>query len=115
MKTLHLLSALTLGLAAGYGSQQDDKQALAQEVELLQARVQNIENYLVAQANAEKAVSEAIDRAVEEGFTVGINFKAREILVQAWKERAKTAQQGLPKKKEPAKAVDPRLLRRSKH
>jgi hypothetical protein len=109
------LPLLTLGLAAGFGVQQEaQKDDLEAQVTELEARLDRVEGYLAAQATAEAALVPALDKAVKEGYTSGINFPARETLISAWRARAAAAQKNIPgaKKAGPTKRVDPRLRRR---
>lgn len=116
MKKRHLFTALTLGLVTGHGLQQDAKQDLEAEVVKLQERVDGVEAYLAAQAEAEKALLGAVNRSVTEGFTAGINYEARQTLVDAWRARANATGQGVPgkSKKTPSEVADPRLRRRER-
>jgi len=115
MKNRLCIPLLALGLAGGYGIQEDAKDDLAARVSALEERLDAVERYLAAQAEAEQAVVAAIDRAVEQGFTAGINFESRKTLVAAWRKRAEAARQGLPGKKKKTseeEPTDPRLRRR---
>jgi len=114
LRTLTALTALTLGLATGYGVQQDAKDDLTDQVTALEERLDAVEAYLGEQVRADAAETKAIDAAVDQGFTAGINFEARKTLVGAWKARARAAAKHVPgaKKDAEAKRVDPRLTRR---
>lgn len=114
MNKLRTLTALTLGLATGYGVQQDAKDDLTDQVTALEGRLDAVEAYLGDQVRADAAVTKAIDAAVGQGFTAGINFEARQTLVDAWKARARAAASNVPGAKPEAEAerVDPRLTRR---
>lgn len=105
-----LLPTLTLGLATGYGIQQDAKGDLGSQVGALQQRLEAVEGYLAAQVEADRTMLEAIERSVAKGFTAGINFEARQILVDAWRARTGSAARKVPGQKEPApaKPTDPR-------
>ncbi|MFT7677792.1 MAG: outer membrane murein-binding lipoprotein Lpp [Planctomycetota bacterium] len=82
--------AALVGLAFSTGTSQDPAgDNLAAQVQGLQDRVEQLESYNAEQAEAAKAVALALDQAVAAGYTSGINFKAREILVAAWKASAK--------------------------
>lgn len=59
-------------------------------------RIEHIESYLQAQAKSVRATDRALDQAVEEGFTAGINYRSRETLVQAWKAQGQSALKGVP-------------------
>lgn len=89
-----LLPLALVGLAFSSGSTPDPTQdpaegALGAQVKALEERVQQLEGYMAGQAEAAKAVDAALDQAVAAGYTSGINFKSREILVAAWKASAK--------------------------
>lgn len=85
-----LLPLALVGLAFSTGTTQDPAEgAQAAQVLALTERVQQLEGYVADQAEAAKAVDAALDQAVAAGYTSGINFKAREILVAAWKSSAK--------------------------
>jgi hypothetical protein len=109
MNKRHLLPTLALGLVTGYGVQQDAKDDLREQVETLEGRVVAVEGYLAAQVEADKSLLGAVDRSVNQGFTAGINFLARETLVAAWKARAAAAAQNVPgaKRGRSADRVDP--------
>jgi hypothetical protein len=72
------------------GSQDPDPNA-----DLVQ-RIERIEAYLQAQAKSVRATDRAMDQAVEEGFTAGINYHSRETLIQAWKAQNQAALKGVP-------------------
>lgn len=111
------LPFLTLGLAAGYGiTQEAQEDDLKNQVTALEARLDAVEGYLAAQAAAEAALVPALDKAVEQGYTSGINFEARKTLLGAWRARATAAGKHVPgaKTADASKPVDPRLRRRSK-
>ncbi len=93
---LTLLPVAAAGLIAVQGMSQsaplaqdpesgDETNALAAQVALLEARIDGLETYIQKQAKAAEALNGSIDAAVDAGFTAGINFKAREILVRGWK------------------------------
>ena len=85
-----LLPLALVGLAFSTSPPQDPADGeLAAQVQGLQDRVEKLESYVSDQAKAAKAVSAALDQAVAAGYTSGINFKSREILVSAWKASAK--------------------------
>lgn len=114
MKARILLPFLTAAFAA-YGVQQEAQEsALKAEIQALEGRVATIETYLQARATSARSVASAIDEAVEQGFTAGINYEARKTLVDAWKADIDTLSSGVPgaKKSAPAEKVDPRVRRR---
>ena len=55
-----------------------------------------------------------LDRAVAKGYTAGINYEARQILVDAWKADIAAANDKVPgaKASGPTGRVDPRIARR---
>ncbi|MAG63644.1 hypothetical protein CMO84_08990 [Candidatus Woesearchaeota archaeon] len=59
-------------------------------------RIERIETYLQTQAKSVRATNRALNQAVEEGFTAGINFRSRETLIQAWKAQNQAALKGVP-------------------
>ena len=59
-------------------------------------RIERIESYLQTQARSVRATDRAMDKAVEEGFTAGINYRSRETLVQAWKAQNQAALKDVP-------------------
>ena len=67
----------------------------------LAQRIERIEAYLQAQAKSVQATGRALDLAVEQGFTAGINYRSRETLVQAWKAQNQTALKAVPGSKTP--------------
>ncbi len=112
-----MIPTLALGFASGFGIKQDAQDSdLKAQINALEERLETVEGYLASQAEADKAVAIAVDKAVEQGFTSGINFEARKTLVGAWKARVKASGKNLPgqKTKPAAKSVDPRLTRRRK-
>ena len=116
MKKRHLFTALTLGLVTGGALQQEAKRDLQAEVGRLHRRVDEVEAYLAAQAEAEQALLGAVNRSVTEGFTAGINYEARQTLVEAWRARASAAGRGVPGKgkKTPGEGTEPRPRRRDR-
>ena len=60
-------------------------------------RVDGVLRYLEAQQRAAKSFDGSLDRVQELGFTKGINFSSRELLLQALHAQAKALQAPLPK------------------
>lgn len=63
-----------------------------------------IQRYLEQRAQASSALESALDRAVEQGYTAGINFESRKTLVAAWRKdlaELRTNVPGPPAAKEP--------------
>ncbi len=117
MKKRLSIPVLSLALVTGYGvGQQAQDDVMAQQVDALTKRVEAVEGYLQAQAKAMQASSAAVDLAVEQGFTSGINFESRQTLVKAWQARAKAAGVNVPGVKEAKQVepIDPRLKRRGR-
>jgi len=111
-----LVLPLISALFCGYGVQQEGQEtALEAKVGALEARLTAVEGYLQAQAVGASALDASIDQAVEKGYTAGINFEARQVLVDAWKRQIQNLQQGVPgaKAAAPAAPVDPRVQRRT--
>lgn len=114
MKARILLPFLTAAVAV-YGVQQEAQEsALKAEIQALETRVATIESYLQARATSAQSIATAIDRAVEKGYTAGINFEARQVLVDAWKADIQAGAAGVPGAPKPAPTdrTDPRVLRR---
>lgn len=84
--------ALTL---AGWVQDPSESQDPAPNAALVQ-RIERIEAYLQAQAKSVRAADQALDKAVEEGFAAGINYRSRETLIQAWKAQNQAALKGVP-------------------
>lgn len=114
MKARILLPFLTAAFAT-YGVQQEAQEsALKAEIQALEARVATVESYLQARATSAQSIASAIDRAVEKGYTAGINYEARQVLVDAWKADIQSATSGVPgaPKAAPVDTTDPRIRRR---
>jgi hypothetical protein len=107
---------LSLAAVAGAGLHQDRAQdELRARVAELEGRLETVELYLQDQARALQVVGDAVDRAVEQGFTWGENWASRETLVEAWRLQAETALIEVPGVPRPVEAsyVDPRVRRRA--
>ena len=114
MTTRILIPVLTAAFAI-YGVQQESQEdALEAKVQALETRIQTVETYLQARAASSSSISSAIDRAVAKGYTAGINYEARQILVDAWKADIAAANDKVPgaKVSGPTGRVDPRIARR---
>lgn len=72
------------------------------ELKALAQRIESIESYLQAQAQAGKQVDAALDQAVTQGFVAGINHNSRRTLVAAWRKRNAALRAGLPGSPVPA-------------
>ena len=105
--------ATALGLSAGLAVPQQDADLAAQleatrtELGAVQARLDQVESYLQAQAKSAEALTTALSASEEAGFTMGINGKSREILLEAWRAQATAATASVPG----AKAPEPKKKR----
>lgn len=52
--------------------------------------------YLEAQSKSAATMKETLDQAETAGFTKGINFESREILLRGWREQLDALQQNVP-------------------
>lgn len=97
-----------LSPAAAAARPQDAQEArvAALEIELAALRKQNDETralleetvgYLNEQASAAKSLLGTLDRSEEAGFTKGINFQSREILLAGFRAYWGAAEKGVPK------------------
>ena len=112
-----IVPALALALLSAVQDRPAASRAdLEGRVKLLETRLLQVEGHLQAQAVSAQAVSKALDEAVKEGFTAGINPRSREILVEAWKSQAQSAGKGLQAARPAASTqrIDPRLERRKR-
>jgi hypothetical protein len=80
--------------------------ALLAKVEELERKVATLEAWVAAQQAQSKLTADALDRAQSAGFTAGINFTSREILLEAWRAEAAKVQEGGPPA--PVVVVDPK-------
>jgi hypothetical protein len=80
------VAALELELAAEKKKNEDTRTLVEQTV-----------RYLESQGHSAKAVLTVLDESEREGFTPGINFRSREILLAGLRAYWTGAQQGLPK------------------
>ncbi len=62
----------------------------------LTPRIERIEAYLQAQAKSAQALEDALDEAVDQGYTAGINYRSRETLIDAWKKQNTAALMDVP-------------------
>ena len=75
-----LLSTALAG--TGYGVFQDTKVAqLEKRVKLLDDRLAKVEKYVRAQASSISAFGASLESAVKKGYTAGINYESRQVLV----------------------------------
>lgn len=77
---------------------------MSEQLEALTLGQQEIRVYLDQRAVASRALDAAIDRAVQQGYTAGINFESRETLVAAWRKELEAIRTNVPM---PAPIVEP--------
>ncbi len=96
---------LTTALAGtGYGVLQDTKVAeLEKRVKLLDDRLAKVEKYVRTQASSIKEFGVSLDVAVKKGFTAGINYESRQILVGGWRKIVEAAAKNVPSQTTPTK------------
>jgi hypothetical protein len=106
IQQIMLVPLAAFGLATGHALQDDGGADAALEARFgaLEARLAQTEAYLQAQAKAAEALSAKLKEAEEAGFTSGINFRSREILVGAWRAQIKATTSGVPGAKTAAPA-----------
>ena len=98
-----ILCALLFGTSASFRAQDGSADALEAQIAELQAKNQELEasleevrTYLTAQAASAARVLEALQASEEAGFTKGINYESREILLSAWRDYHGTLQKSVP-------------------
>ncbi len=100
---LLLITALA---GTGYGVLQDTKAAeLENRVKLLDDRLAMVEKYVRTQASSIKAFGVSLDVAVKKGFTAGINYESRQILVSGWRKIVEASAKNAPGLVAPSKRV----------
>ncbi len=100
---LILITALA---GTGFGVLQDTKVAeLEKRVKLLDDRLAKVEKYVCTQASSIKAFGVSLDVAVKKGFTAGINYESRRILVGGWRKIVEAAAKNAPGLVAPSKSV----------
>ncbi|MEW6072578.1 MAG: hypothetical protein AB1726_08305 [Planctomycetota bacterium] len=101
--------AATPDLAARVTSLEKELALTRKELAAARALVDETVSYLGAQAEGARAMLAALDAAEEAGFTAGINFRSREILLAGLRSRWGAMATGLPKppKAEPPPAAGP--------
>jgi len=85
------------------------------EHEKTRARLDATLAYLEKQSKAAQALLTSFDRSEELGFTAGINYQSREVLLSGLRAFCRSAGEGLPQGAPPAKPAqeaDPRAPRR---
>jgi hypothetical protein len=109
-----ILCALLFGTSASFRAQDgssDSRVLEAQIAELeaqgneLRAALEEVQKYLLAQSASATRVLTSLQASEEAGFTKGINYEARESLLDAWRDYHGTLEQNVPgAKKEQANA-----------
>jgi hypothetical protein len=97
-----LLLATAIGGTAYGALQESNANDLQERVDKLETRLAKMENYVQAQASSLRSFGTSLDAAVKKGFTAGINFDSRKILVRAWRKIVDAAAEtttGTPKGK----------------
>lgn len=111
-----LLPIAGLLLICGFAAPQDDGRGngdVAKRVEALETEVQALRTelkatralldetsrYLESQARAAKDLQGTFDAAEKAGYTAGINFRSRELLLAGWRSYTGTLQKGVPGRK----------------
>jgi len=91
-----LLLATAIG-GTGYGAlQESNANELQRRVDKLESRLAKVESYVHAQARSLRDFGTSLDAAVKKGFTAGINFDSRKILVRAWRKIVDAAAETAP-------------------
>ncbi len=75
--------------------------SLLAEVKDLQAHKASVETYLTAQALQAEAMAATLDESEREGFTQGINFKSREVLLAGWRDQLSELRANVPGMEKP--------------
>ena len=97
-----LLSTALAG--TGYGVFQDTKVAqLENRVKLLDDRLAKVEKYVRAQASSISAFGASLESAVKKGYTAGINYESRQVLVGGWRKIVEAAAKNAPSQAKPTK------------
>lgn len=79
--------------------------ALALEVAQARLQIEKLSAYVIAQAEAAKAMEATLAEAERKGFAVGENFDSRRVLLAGWREQLSALQQNLPEP--PGQKKDP--------
>ena len=99
MKQFQPLLLVAAGaLGTGFALSQDppkpganDADSLKQKVEQLEGKIAELESWVEAQQKQAKAMQKSLDAVEAAGFTAGINFESRELLLKALRAEAKEA------------------------
>ena len=116
-----LLFLLGIGLAQDPPPDETPDETLSKRVEVLELEVLTLKKevqagrvlaeettrYLAGNKERSEALLKVLDDAEARGFTAGINFTSREVLLAGWRDYLAGEAEGLPapKKAEPAKAA----------
>jgi len=71
-------------------------ESLLLDVQTLQAQQAKVHSYLVAQAEQAELMAKTLDESEAEGFTKGINFHSRELLIAGWRAQIATQRANVP-------------------
>jgi len=109
------IAAIVLASGVAFSGAQDPQGALEGRVADLEAQLalererhdetrvllENALVYLEKQAENANRMMSTLERSEAEGFTAGINFRSREILLQGWRELLRGQEKGVPKPPKP--------------
>ncbi len=115
-RSIWMMPLLPLALAAGLAVPQDDggNAALESRVTELETKLDAVQQYLQAQAEAAGATAKALTSAEAQGYTAGINYESRQTLLGAWRAETAAAQKDVPGAKSSKGAKDKRAKGASK-
>jgi hypothetical protein len=77
------------------------------ELAEMRSQVERCTTYLAAQAELAKSVLASLDESEQAGFTAGINFRSREILLAGFRSFYDGLQKDVPQPTKPAPATEP--------
>lgn len=86
-------------------STRERAETLALEVAELKTALSSTIKFVGEQAKAAQAMAETLDASEQAGFTAGINFESRHLLLRGWREQLAAAQKNLPVIAEPKKTT----------
>lgn len=92
-------------LEADLISTRERAEALALELAELKTTLSSTIKFVGEQAKAAQAMAETLDASEQAGFTAGINFESRHLLLRGWREQLAAAQKNLPVIAEPKKTT----------
>ncbi len=76
---------------------------LEKRVKLLDDRLAKVEKYVRAQASSISAFGASLESAVKKGYTAGINYESRQVLVGGWRKIVEAAAKNAPSQAKPTK------------